>query len=163
MLGVYKAHMTKWIFGASEVSFSFSHRWRTSVFYEKINAPNTLQKTYAPNWSRKHDRKTYATNRRRKKYILAWKLTFFIFSHFLVRKSLRVEVCQNAKNEEKIDFEKIFKKYARGIFYLSVGKPTFFAPPKSLYFWSWVTIYFLFPNELATRLFELGHYLVCFP
>ena len=62
--------------------------------------PNTPRKTYAPNWSRKN-------------YILAGKTTFFIFSHFLVRKSLRVGACQKAKNEEKIDFEKIFKKYAR--------------------------------------------------
>ena len=62
--------------------------------------PNTPRKTYAPNWSRKN-------------YIVAGKSTFFIFSHFLVRKSLRAGACQKAKNEEKIDFEKIFKKYAR--------------------------------------------------
>ena len=38
MLDLYKAYMAKWDFGASGVLFSFLPRWRTSVFYVKMDA-----------------------------------------------------------------------------------------------------------------------------
>ena len=87
-------------FGTSEVFFSFLPRWRTSVFYVKMNA------FICP----KHSPKNSCTQLEPKKLHPSMKIDFFHFFTFFSKEILKGSSMSKGKKWKKNDFEKIFKK-----------------------------------------------------